>query len=225
MHRELKAKQSETSSQLVENKRETRGESPAERSVVDPELMKTERRKKAALFLDQMRKDRVVGTVVLPCELLQRLQRDVFFISQGKESIDETESAEIGSTSSSAKKSKSGSPDDVDVEIIAAISGETRERSRRSANIPNSIMCLLFYVNYFDGILSLSTCRSISRSPSEIRRVRRRSRTRSPQSSRARYRSVSRTRRSRSRSRSRNRPIHRSPSPRRQHKKHRSRDR
>ena len=121
MHRELKAKQSETSSQLVENKRETRGESPAERSVVDPELMKTERRKKAALFLDQMRKDRVVGTVVLPCELLQRLQRDVFFISQGKESIDETESAEIGSTSSSAKKSKSGSPDDVDVEIILSM--------------------------------------------------------------------------------------------------------
>lgn len=73
MHRELEAKQSETSSQLVENKRETRGESPAERSVVDPELMKTERRKKAALFLDQMRRDRVVGTVVLPCQLLQRL--------------------------------------------------------------------------------------------------------------------------------------------------------
>jgi hypothetical protein len=73
MHRELEAKQSETSSQLVENKRETRGESPAERLVVDPELMKTERRKKAALFLDQMRRDRVVGTVVLPCELLQRL--------------------------------------------------------------------------------------------------------------------------------------------------------
>ncbi|EFX75393.1 hypothetical protein DAPPUDRAFT_226343, partial [Daphnia pulex] len=180
MQQELQAKQSESSNHSVESKKETREESPAERLVVDPELMKTERRKKAALFLDQMRRDKVAG----------------------KEAIEETETAEVASTSSSSKKSKSGSPDDADVEIIGAISGETRERSR-----------------------SLSTTRSMSRSPSERRRrtIRRRSRSRSPQSSRTRYRSVSRTRRSRSRSR--NRPIHRSPSPRRPHKKHRSRDR
>ena len=59
LHRELQAKQS------AENKRETREESPAERAVIDPELMKTERRKKAALFLDQMRRDRVAGIVVI----------------------------------------------------------------------------------------------------------------------------------------------------------------
>jgi len=70
MHQELQAKQSEPSNHSVESKRETREESPAERLVVDPELMKTERRKKAALFLDQMRRDKVAGIVVLPCELV-----------------------------------------------------------------------------------------------------------------------------------------------------------
>nr|SVE75809.1 EOG090X07RL [Daphnia hispanica] len=176
-------KQLETSNQLVETKIEIREKSPAERSVIDPELMKTERRKKAALFLDQMKRDR---------------------LSDRKSRIEDHDAAGSESTSSSAKNSKSCSPDDI--EIIGAVAGETRERSRS---------------------------RSLSRSPSESRPerkrrdVRRRSRTRSR--SRLRHRSVSRTRRrSRERSRSRNRPIRRSPSPerrRRQHKKHRSRER
>jgi hypothetical protein len=73
MQQELQAKQSESSNHSVESKRETREESPAERLVVDPELMKTERRKKAALFLDQMRRDKVAGIVRLECDLLQKL--------------------------------------------------------------------------------------------------------------------------------------------------------
>nr|SVE74237.1 EOG090X07RL [Daphnia barbata] len=183
MHREVEiTNQAEAPNRVIGDKNETREQSPAERPVADAELMKTERRKKAALFLDQMKRDRLTGKSV----------------KEAKESVD------IELTSSSKTKSKSGSPGDV--QIIGAVSEETRERS---------------------------LSRSVSRSPSESRPerkrrgARRRSVTRSR--SRTRHRSVSRTRRrSRDRSRSRNRPIRRSPSPgrrRRQHKKHRSRDR
>lgn len=55
----------ETTKQPEERKPEVREESPAERSVIDPEVMKTERRKKAALFLDQMKRDRLSGTNIL----------------------------------------------------------------------------------------------------------------------------------------------------------------
>lgn len=36
-------------------------ETSAERSTIDPELMKSERRKRAALFLNQMKKDKAAG--------------------------------------------------------------------------------------------------------------------------------------------------------------------
>ncbi len=52
-----------------------------------------------------------------------------FCIGVGKGTLDEDGTAESESTTSTAKKSKSGSPDDI--EIIGAIPGETREGSRR----------------------------------------------------------------------------------------------
>lgn len=55
-------KQPEIPNQRVEIKLEVGEKSPAERSAIDPELVKTERRKKATLFLDQMKRDRVTGT-------------------------------------------------------------------------------------------------------------------------------------------------------------------
>lgn len=60
MLRELETKQLEKH-QSREPKSEATEEIPAERLVVDPEIMKSERRKKAALFLDQMKKDRASG--------------------------------------------------------------------------------------------------------------------------------------------------------------------
>nr|SVE79544.1 EOG090X07RL [Daphnia magna] len=100
-------KQPEIPNQRVEIKLEVGEKSPAERSAIDPELVKTERRKKATLFLDQMKRDRVTG----------------------KSAIEDADPVGIESTSSSTKNSKSCSPDDV--EIIGAVSGEARERSRR----------------------------------------------------------------------------------------------
>lgn len=99
-------KQPEIPNQRVEIKLEVGEKSPAERSAIDPELVKTERRKKATLFLDQMKRDRVTG----------------------KSAIEDADPVGIESTSSSTKNSKSCSPDDV--EIIGAVSGEARERSR-----------------------------------------------------------------------------------------------
>ena len=55
MLRDLETKQPES----LENKSEE--ETPAERFAVDPEVTKSERRKKAALFLDQMKRDRATG--------------------------------------------------------------------------------------------------------------------------------------------------------------------
>ena len=55
MLRDLETKQPES----LENKSEE--EAPAERFAVDPEVTKSERRKKAALFLDQMKRDRATG--------------------------------------------------------------------------------------------------------------------------------------------------------------------
>ncbi|KAK4019383.1 hypothetical protein OUZ56_001406 [Daphnia magna] len=99
-------KQPEIPNQRVEIKLEVGEKSPAERSAIDPELVKTERRKKATLFLDQMKRDRVTG----------------------KSATEDADPVGIESTSSSTKNSKSCSPDDV--EIIGAVSGEARERSR-----------------------------------------------------------------------------------------------
>nr|SVE77658.1 EOG090X07RL [Daphnia lumholtzi]SVE78286.1 EOG090X07RL [Daphnia lumholtzi] len=100
-------KQSEIPNQPTELKVDVKEKSPAERSIIDPEFMKTERRKKAALFLDQMKRDRATG----------------------KNAIEDVDSVGVESTSSSAKNNKSCSPDDV--EIIGAVSGEAREISRR----------------------------------------------------------------------------------------------
>nr|SVE89936.1 EOG090X07RL [Daphnia sinensis]SVE90564.1 EOG090X07RL [Daphnia sinensis]SVE91192.1 EOG090X07RL [Daphnia sinensis] len=100
-------KQTEIPNQPTELKVDIKEKSPAERSAIDPELMKTERRKKAALFLDQMKRDRATG----------------------KSAIEDADRVGVESTSSSTKNSKSCSPDDV--EIIGAVSGEARERSRR----------------------------------------------------------------------------------------------
>nr|SVE91817.1 EOG090X07RL [Daphnia sinensis] len=97
----------EIPNQPTEIKLDVKDKSPAERSAIDPELMKTERRKKAALFLDQMKRDRATG----------------------KSAIEDADRVGVESTSSSTKNSKSCSPDDV--EIIGAVSGEARERSRR----------------------------------------------------------------------------------------------
>nr|SVE86806.1 EOG090X07RL [Daphnia similis] len=100
-------KQTEIPNQPAELKVDVKEQSPAERSAIDPELMKTERRKKAALFLDQMKRDRATG----------------------KSAIEDGDRVGVESTSSSTKNSKSCSPDDV--EIIGAVSGEAREGSRR----------------------------------------------------------------------------------------------
>nr|SVE88691.1 EOG090X07RL [Daphnia sinensis] len=100
-------KQTEIPNQPTELKVDVKEKSPAERSAIDPELMKTERRKKAALFLDQMKRDRATG----------------------KSAKEDADRVGVESTSSSTKNSKSCSPDDV--EIIGAVSGEARERSRR----------------------------------------------------------------------------------------------
>nr|CAG4636251.1 EOG090X07RL [Eubosmina coregoni]SVE69853.1 EOG090X07RL [Eubosmina coregoni] len=83
-----------------------------ERIVNDQELMRIERRKKAALFLDQMKKERVAA-------------------GEGSSSaLDEDFAADSESTTTStAQKSKSSSPDEV--EIIGAIPRESKERTRR----------------------------------------------------------------------------------------------
>lgn len=127
-------KQPEIPNQRVEIKLEVGEKSPAERSAIDPELVKTERRKKATLFLDQMKRDRVTGTNKLYYYFDQKLKQlsrkyQLFCACQGKSAIEDADPVGIESTSSSTKNSKSCSPDDV--EIIGAVSGEARERSRR----------------------------------------------------------------------------------------------
>lgn len=62
MLRELETKQL-ANHQSREPKSEATEEIPKERLVVDPEIMKSERRKKAALFLDQMKRDRASGII------------------------------------------------------------------------------------------------------------------------------------------------------------------
>lgn len=102
----------------------------------DPEVVKSDRRKRAALFLDKMKKEGVAG------ELIELCHQKVFWIltscmmnysaSGINEAADEEGDAESGSTtttSSLAPKSKSLSPDDV--EIIEPASRGSKERSPR----------------------------------------------------------------------------------------------
>nr|CAG4634844.1 EOG090X07RL [Alona affinis] len=153
----------------------------------DPDAVKSDRRKRAALFLDKMKRD-----------------RDAVSAASERADRDDYGDGESESTRSSLVKSKSRSPDDV--EIL-----DTPASARRNSSRERSVQ-------------------SRSLTPSPPRKMARRStsRGRLRTRSRSRVRSVSRTRR-RSRSRSRSRSRHRrSPSPerrRRHRKKHRSRDR
>nr|SVE73610.1 EOG090X07RL [Daphnia atkinsoni] len=128
------SKQPEAPNQPVERKPVVTEENPAERSVIDPEVMKTERRKKAALFLDQMIRDKLSGINILYffeeiCKQLYIILPLLFSACKAKSAIEDADPPGIESTSSSTKNSKSCSPDDI--EIIGAVSGDPRERSRR----------------------------------------------------------------------------------------------
>lgn len=60
MHRESEIKEAAVL-QLQDSKSTSVHETITDRFVADPELMKSERRKKATMFLDQMKRDKAAG--------------------------------------------------------------------------------------------------------------------------------------------------------------------
>lgn len=112
----------------VEEDKAVESTSNTEPVIADPELMKTQRRMKAALFLDQMKRDRgsssIAGNSNLP--LIKRNYL-MTILAVGKNTLEDDLAAESESTNSTTKLSKSVSPDDI--EIIGAI--RARDRTHR----------------------------------------------------------------------------------------------
>nr|CAG4649412.1 EOG090X07RL [Scapholeberis mucronata]SVE93672.1 EOG090X07RL [Scapholeberis mucronata] len=137
--------------------------------ITDPESMKTQRRMKAALFLDQMKRDRGSSSIA------------------GKYTLEDDLTAESESTNSTTKLSKSVSPDDI--EIIGAIRVRDRTHSRSMSRSPTQRR---------PGVKRRPVrrpSRSVSRSRSRsLTKSRSRSRTRHRSSSRTGRRSRSRAR-------------------------------